>query len=49
MKITLSLFAALALAACASDKTATDATSDAMKSMDAPKAATVSLNITGMT
>ncbi len=49
MKTTLSLLAVLALASCASDKVATDTVMDSSAEMEAPKAATVSLNISGMT
>ncbi len=53
MKTTLSLLAALALVACAGEKDATntapEAADNAKSTMEAPKAAKVSLNISGMT
>ena len=51
MKLTLSLIAAIALSACASDKEINDTAEEVHTSMDsnAPKAAKVSLAIEGMT
>ena len=51
MKLTLSLIAVAALAACASDKDANTTAEDVQNTVNssAPKAATVSLAIEGMT
>lgn len=51
MKLTLSLLAAVALAACASDKEAQSGANDVQSTINssAPKAARVSLAVEGMT
>lgn len=49
MKVALPLLAALALVACGAETTSTTEPTDGAPAKTAPKAATVALNITGMT